>query len=163
MSVARKPPSSDLDDVQDRLDLFAQLRRALVPVTRSRVGCGRIDEVPALRVRRHDHQPAVLLAGKFPAVRHDPFAFAEVQRLEVHRLLLSFDRNAARTAGQALLPLSLAPHQSTTTAGSSPTTHASCPLGSAVTSPGPAMNSLPSSPFPDCADCLPTSRDLVNQ
>src|SRR3954452_12997361 len=40
---------------------------------------------------------------------------------------------------------SLAPNQSTTTTGSSPTTHASWPLGSDVTSPGPAMNSVPSS------------------
>src|SRR5215469_106497 len=31
------------------------------------------------------------------------------------------------------------------TTGSPPTTQASCPLGSAVTSPGPAMNSAPSS------------------
>src|SRR3954470_20638124 len=40
---------------------------------------------------------------------------------------------------------SLAPNQSTTTTGSSPTTHASCPLGSDVTSPGRATNSVPSS------------------
>ena len=47
----------------------------------------------------------------------------------------------------------LAPYQSMTTTGSVPTTQASCPLGSAVTSPGSAMNSVPSSmripSFPD--------------
>jgi hypothetical protein len=46
---------------------------------------------------------------------------------------------------QEFFPQLLAPYQSTTTTGSSPTTQASCPLGNAVTSPGPAMNSVPSS------------------
>src|SRR5215212_8428597 len=48
------------------------------------------------------------------------------------------------TAPQPRLAL-LAPNQSTTTTGSSPTTQASWPLGSDVTSPGPATNSWPSS------------------
>ncbi len=39
----------------------------------------------------------------------------------------------------------LAPYQSTTMAGSSPTTQASWPLGSEVMSPGPATISVPSS------------------
>src|SRR3954451_9762735 len=50
-------------------------------------------------------------------------------------------------SGEIYDPLAkvLAPNQSTTTAGSSPTTQASWPLGSEVMSPGSATNSVPSS------------------